>query len=74
VAAARTSLMHGQTGQAREALDTAETQLPDRSIAPESLGSPVSDGMVVAIANARQALGDGRPDWAMKILDGAFAR
>jgi len=64
--AASAALMAGETGQAQEALEDAETQALDRSVPYSAGGQAISDPVVNDIYQARQALG-------MKDISGALA-
>jgi hypothetical protein len=54
--AAQTALDHRQTGQARDALEQAETRLLDRSVAPSMAGQPDQNPAIKNIGDAREAI------------------
>jgi hypothetical protein len=65
---AREALAAGRTGLAQEALEMAETRLLDR-VVPGGVIMPSDERTVMALRQARQALGEGRSMQAMQILD-----
>ena len=71
--AARASLVAGRTGQAQEALEMAQTRSLDRSVVPSAAGTPSENRVVLQIAQALQALGNGDRNHAIQIIDGALA-
>lgn len=67
---AREALATGRTGLAQQSLEMAETRMLDR-VVPDGAIVPTSDATVMAIRQARAALGAGRRQEAMRILDAA---
>lgn len=68
---ARQALAAGRTGAAQEALERAETRVLDRSVPIGEQNVPDQDPLVAALMQARQALGNGRPQQAVAIIDSA---
>ena len=73
LAAARTALLTGQTGQAQQALEMAETRALVRSVVPSRAGAPDSSAFISRIGAARRALGAGDRDQAVVMIDQALA-
>ena len=71
--AARLSLVAGRTGQAQQALEMAQTRMLDRSVVPSAAGTPSDNRVVLQIAEALQAVGNGQREHAIQIIDGALA-
>jgi hypothetical protein len=69
LAAARSSLQRGHTGEAQQSLEMAETRLLDRSVTQSQIDDPSASRMVRTISDARRALGDGNTQLAMQIID-----
>lgn len=72
--AARQALATGQTGMAQQALEQAETRQLDRSVAPSRASDPIGGPVVTEINQARQALGNGDRDGAIRIIDALLQR
>ncbi len=72
--AASTALAAGQTGQAQEALEEAETRALDRSVPYNDYNKPVDDPLIDEITEARQALGRGDKDAVQRLIEAAQAR
>ncbi|MBV9757155.1 MAG: hypothetical protein JO047_08885, partial [Alphaproteobacteria bacterium] len=72
--AARQALVSGQTGVAQEALERAEARQLDRSVEPSRAGDAIGGPVVTEIGNARQALGNGDRDGAIRIIDALLQR
>ncbi len=71
--AARTSLASGNTGQAQQELEMAETRALDRSVVADQAATPSNSPLVSRIWDARQALGNGDSPGAMRLIDRALA-
>ena len=71
--AARSALAAGRTGQAQQALEMAETRALDRSVAQGQTGTPSNSPLVARISAARQALGAGDRNQALRRIDTAIA-
>jgi hypothetical protein len=56
LAAARTSLVAGRTGQAQQSLEMAETRALDRSVEPGQISTPSSSQLVSGMRAARLAM------------------
>ncbi|HTR18220.1 MAG TPA: hypothetical protein VMI52_14475 [Acetobacteraceae bacterium] len=69
---ARQALLAGRTGEAQEALERAETRILDRSVPIGDQNIPAGGSLVEAVTAARQALGAGDTQRAVKIIDGAL--
>ncbi|MDQ2803594.1 MAG: hypothetical protein M3Y41_13290 [Pseudomonadota bacterium] len=67
--AARAALSRGQTGQAQEALENAETYMLNRSVPAGAVNQPDQDPAVANINSALQALGSGDRGQAMNLID-----
>jgi hypothetical protein len=72
--AARQALISGQTGVAQEALERAEARQLDRSVAPSRANDPITGPVITEISNARQALGNGDREGAIRIIDALLQR
>ncbi|MDR3440540.1 hypothetical protein [Telmatospirillum sp.] len=70
---ARTSLAAGHTGQAQQSLEMAETRALDRSVPQDQTNARSDDKLVLQVASALQALGNGQRQEALKIIDAALA-
>ena len=66
---AKASLQAGRTGQAQEALERAETRALDRSIIRGDERVPAGSPVVRGISQALQALGTGRIEEAIRVID-----
>lgn len=71
--AARTALATGRTGEAQQALETAQTRLLDRSVPLFQTDTPSIDPAVGKIAAAIKTLGAGDRFRAMQLIDEALA-
>ena len=71
--AARRALEAGRIGQAQEALERAETRLLNGSAAPVPASSPGSQHAVLAIGEARRALGAHDRQRAIRAIGDALA-
>jgi len=71
---ARRALEAGQTGEAQEALERAETRALDRSVPAGTEHILASGPLVRATDEARQALGAGDVAGAIRIIDAALPR
>lgn len=72
--AARAALMAGQTGQAQQSLEMAETRLLSRSVPQGQTDSLSNNPRVAEIENARHALGNGDKAGAVQMIDQALSR
>ncbi len=70
--AARAALGAGQTGQAQQALEMAETRALDRSVPQAATNAPSHSDLVARIGAARRALGTGHRNQAMQRIDAAL--
>ncbi|HVB69554.1 MAG TPA: hypothetical protein VNE67_17030 [Acetobacteraceae bacterium] len=70
--AARTALDAGQTGQAQQALEMAETRALDRSVPQGATNAASHSDLVARIGAARRALGAGHRAQAMQRIDAAL--
>ncbi len=66
---ARAALQAGRTGEAQEALERAETRALDRSVVRGSERVPAAGAVVTQISRALQALGAGRVDESVRLID-----
>jgi len=71
--AARSAVERGQTGEAREALERAETRLLDRPVAMSSARETAGRRAVLDIGVARQALAAGDRAGTLQAIDDALA-
>ena len=71
--AARSALARGQTGEAQEALERAETRLLDRPVDPAAADRPDTQRAVLDIGVARQALAGRDRFAASRAIDDAMA-
>jgi len=69
---ARHALQIGQTGEAQEALERAETRVLDRSVPQGSERVLAEDPLTIATSQARAALAAGNPAGAIRVIDGAL--
>jgi hypothetical protein len=69
---ARHALQIGQTGEAREALERAETRVLDRSVPQGSERVLAEDPLTAATAQARAALARGDAAGAIRVIDSAL--
>jgi hypothetical protein len=72
--AARQALISGQTGVAQEALERAESRQLDRSVAPSRASDAITGPVISEIGQARQALGNGDRDGAIRVIDALLQR
>jgi hypothetical protein len=70
---ARASLIAGQTGQAQQSLEMAETRALDRSVGQGQTETPSHSALVSQIRDARHALGDGDSKHAIQLIDLALS-
>ena len=73
LAAARTALLQGRTGEAQQALEMAETRALDRSVPLFQTNVPDRNPLVDEIGKALQALGSGDRGRAVQIIESAMA-
>ena len=71
--AARSAVDRGQTGEAQEALERAETRLLDRAVGMNSAQEPDDRRAVLDIGVARQALAAGDRAGTLRAIDDALA-
>lgn len=71
--AARAALVEGRTGEAQQELEMAETRVLDRSVAVSQANTPSSSKLVALISAAREALGKGDSEGAIRMIDRALA-
>ena len=71
--AARSAVDRGQTGEAQEALERAETRLLDRAVGMNSAQEPDDRRAVLDIGVARQALAAGDRPGTLRAIDDALA-
>ena len=71
--AARSAVDRGQTGEAQEALERAETRLLDRAVGLNSAQEPDDRRAVLDIGVARQALAAGDRPGTLRAIDDALA-
>lgn len=71
--AARASLLAGQTGQAQQALEMAETRVLGRVVPPGQVTGPIDSQFVTQIRDARRALSAGDSPAAITLIDRALA-
>ena len=71
--AARASLVAGQSGQAQQSLEMAETRALDRSVTQGQTDTPSHSALVSEIRDARHALGDGDSTHAIQLIDLALS-
>lgn len=70
---ARDALLRGRTGEAQEALERAETRFLDRSVEYNAYREPIHGPRVELVTAARQALGSGDIQGALRAIDQALA-
>jgi hypothetical protein len=70
--AARNALRQGRTGEAREALERAETRLLDRSVLSAGVRFPDRQPLVLDVGVARHALASGDRQSALRAIDDAL--
>ncbi len=73
LAAARTALAAGRTGEAQEALERAETRALDRSVPHLQTNAPIEDPLVAKIQNALHTLSIGDHAHAIQRIDEAIS-
>ncbi len=73
LAAARTALLQGRTGEAQQSLEMAETRALDRSVPLFQTNVAPRDPLVDEIEQARHALGAGDRGRAVQIIETARA-
>jgi hypothetical protein len=73
LAAARTALLQGHTGEGQQALEMAETRALDRSVPLFQTDVPSRNPLVDEINQALQALGSGDRGRAVQIIEAAMA-
>ena len=73
LAAARTALLQGRTGEAQQALEMAETRALDRSVPLFQTNIPSGNPLVDEIRQALHALGSGDRGRAVQIVEAAMA-
>lgn len=73
LAVARAALVAGQTGEAQQALEMAETRALDRSVVPSQTSVPSGDPLIARIGEARLALGRGDRGQAIATIDQALS-
>jgi hypothetical protein len=73
LAAARTALLQGRTGEAQQALEMAETRALDRSVPLFQTNVPDKNPLVDEIGQALQALGSGDRGRAVQVIEAALA-
>lgn len=71
--AARASLVAGQSGQAQQSLEMAETRALDRTVEQGRTGVPSHSALVSQIRDARHALGNGDTTHAIRLIDLALS-
>jgi hypothetical protein len=71
--AARTALVAGQTGQAQQSLEMAETRALGRSVAQGQTATPSDSPVVARIQDALRALGGGDKARAIQLIDLALS-
>lgn len=71
--AARGALATGQTGEAQQALEMAETRALDRSVPLFQTNTPSDSSLVERIHAARQTLATGDRSATMRAIDAAIA-
>jgi hypothetical protein len=71
--AARASLVAGQSGQAQQSLEMAETRALDRSVVQGQTDTPSHSALVAEIRDARHALGNGDSTHAIQLIDLALS-
>lgn len=72
LAAARNALSAGQTGEAQQALEMAQTRLLSRSVPLFQTNSPSANPVVQQISQALQALSVGDTTRCMQLIDAAI--
>lgn len=70
--AAQNALAAGQTGQAQQALEEAETRLLDRSVPYGQTGNPSDNPAITAITQALNALAAGNRMQCMQLIQAAI--
>jgi hypothetical protein len=73
LAAARAALVAGQTGQAQQSLEMAETRALDRPVVASQVSVPSDSRFIGRIGDARRALGVGDRAQAIALIDQALA-
>ena len=69
LAAARSALAAGRTGEGQEALERAESRMLDRAVRPSRANEPNRAPLVTQIAQARDALAAGDVGGAIRLID-----
>jgi hypothetical protein len=72
LAAARSALSAGQTGEAQQALEMAQTRLLSRSVPLFQTNTPSANPVVQQISQALQALGVGDTARCLQLIDAAI--
>jgi hypothetical protein len=70
---ARASLVAGQTGQAQQSLEMAETRALDRSVPQGQTDTPSHSQLISRIRDARHALGGGDSARTIQLIDLALS-
>jgi hypothetical protein len=73
LAAARSALLQGRTGEAQQSLEMAETRSLDRSVPLFQTGVPDKNPLVDEIREALHALGSGDRGRAVQIVEAALS-
>lgn len=73
LAAARTALLAGHTGQAQQSLEMAETRVLSHAVQSYEATSPGNSAFVTNLRDARQAIGSGNNEQAIHLIDQALA-
>lgn len=73
LAAARSALVAGRTGEAQQSLEMAETRALDRSVVQGQESQPSESQFIAHIGEARRALGDGDHQRAISLIDLALS-
>ena len=71
--AARASLMNGQTGQAQQSLEMAETRALDRSVPEGQTNRPSDSQFISRVRDALHAVGRGDRSHAIELIDLALS-
>jgi hypothetical protein len=71
--AARSALVAGDTGQAQQSLEMAETRALDRSVAAGQTSAPSGSQLVARIRDARHALGSADRAHTIQLIDLALS-
>jgi hypothetical protein len=72
LAAARSALVAGRTGEAQQSLEMAQTRLLDRSVPLFQTNTPSANPVVAQISQALQALAAGDRSRCMQLIDAAM--